>query len=65
MHNVFETVCRKLELRPDKHGAEEVAVTIVDFAATGILDLNGLTTATLAAAQRGASMAPSILGRAA
>jgi hypothetical protein len=52
MHKAFEAVCAKLKLRPGEPETEEVAVTIVDFAVTGVLDVNGLTAATLAAARQ-------------
>jgi hypothetical protein len=68
MHDAFEAVCDRLQLRPGERATEDVAVTVVDFAATGILDLDGLTSATLAAARQwgdsGAVM-PKCEGRAA
>jgi hypothetical protein len=52
MHKAFETDCERLRLRPGERATEEVAITVVDFAATGILDVEGLTAAALAAARR-------------
>ena len=51
MHKAFEAVCAKLRLRPGARATDDVAVTIVDFAATGVLNLDTLTAATLAAVQ--------------
>jgi hypothetical protein len=52
MHKAFDAVCAQLDLRPGDGATEEVAVTVVDFAATGVLDLQPLSAATLAAAQQ-------------
>jgi hypothetical protein len=51
MHKAFEIVWSRLHLRPGERAAEEVAVAIVDFAVTGIVNVEELTAATLAAAQ--------------
>jgi hypothetical protein len=51
MHKAFEAVCAKLRLQPGERATDDVAVTIVDFAATGVLSLDTLTAATLAAVQ--------------
>jgi hypothetical protein len=59
MHKAFEAVCAKLRLRSGGRAREEVAVTIVDFAAAGVLNLDTLTTATLAAARQREEPKPS------
>jgi hypothetical protein len=43
MLKAFEAVCAKLGLRPGARATEEVAVTVVDFAAAGVLNLDTLT----------------------
>jgi hypothetical protein len=48
MHAAFVAVCGKLGLKPGDPAADDIAVWIVDFAVTGIRDIEGLTTATLA-----------------
>jgi hypothetical protein len=50
MHAAYETVCRKLRIRPGGPAADQVAVMIVDIAATGVLDLNAITAMVLLAA---------------
>jgi hypothetical protein len=52
MLKAFEAVCTKLRLRPGARATEEVAISIVDFAAAGVLNLDTLTATTLAAAQK-------------
>jgi hypothetical protein len=49
LHAAFATVCGKLGLKAGDRATEDVAVRIVDLAATGICDIEGLTTATLSA----------------
>jgi hypothetical protein len=52
MHKAFETVCAKLDLQPGERATEHVAITIVDLAATGVLEFQAITDATLAAVER-------------
>jgi hypothetical protein len=50
MHAAYETVCRKLGIRPGGPAADHVAVMIVDVAATGVLDPDAITATVLLAA---------------
>jgi hypothetical protein len=58
MHKAFEAVCKSLRLRSGERAVENVAVMIVDFAATGILDVKGLVSATVAACRESGELLP-------
>ncbi len=46
LHTAFATVCRKLQLKAGDRAVEDIAVKIVDLAAAGICDIEGLTRGT-------------------
>jgi hypothetical protein len=49
MHAALERICENLISAPVNPPTEQVAVTIVDLAAAGVLEFDGITEATLAA----------------
>jgi hypothetical protein len=51
MHATFKSVCRKLRIRPGEREADQIAVMIVDLAATGALDVAAITATMLLATE--------------
>ncbi len=47
MHSAFAAACGRLGLKPGDRGAEDVAVRIVNLAATGVCELDRLPAAVI------------------